>query len=363
MSTETNKALAERLDAILNTGDLGQLDELCSPDMVNHSLAPRASRAGGHPPVAGHRGPQVRVVPLAGAVRCRRGRSGRPLRGPRGPLARRRLPGLRHARRPLPPRHRVHVPDRRGPHRGTLGRQRPPGHAPAARSDRRPHRNRWPSLTANEDSIPPGGSLWPPPYPGPVTHAGHDDIRPDRGRAAPPARRPGQDSSRYRGSAGAGARPPFPPGRPGRQRRGEGHTRRLDGPALRRLPEDRHRVAAPAELAANAQCRRQVAAPVPGDEHDPRHGPDLDTVAGGDLRLHASRGERGLPGPKVTTGGRSQQRPSGQRPGLPSKADQERPLPLSAITLCDGLGRLQAVPDGRQRPDAIDRQHCRRSSP
>ena len=40
MSTQSNKALAERLDAILNTGDLGQLDELCSPDMVNHSLAP-----------------------------------------------------------------------------------------------------------------------------------------------------------------------------------------------------------------------------------------------------------------------------------------------------------------------------------
>ena len=39
MSTETNKALVERLDAILNTGDLDQLDELCSPDMVNHSLA------------------------------------------------------------------------------------------------------------------------------------------------------------------------------------------------------------------------------------------------------------------------------------------------------------------------------------
>lgn len=45
MSTETNKALVERFDAILNTGDLGRLDELCSPDMVNHSLAP--SRAPG----------------------------------------------------------------------------------------------------------------------------------------------------------------------------------------------------------------------------------------------------------------------------------------------------------------------------
>jgi ketosteroid isomerase-like protein len=40
MSTETNKALVERFDAILNTKDLSRLDELCSPDMVNHSLAP-----------------------------------------------------------------------------------------------------------------------------------------------------------------------------------------------------------------------------------------------------------------------------------------------------------------------------------
>jgi hypothetical protein len=40
MITETNKAIVERFDAILNTGDLSQLDELCSPAMVNHSLAP-----------------------------------------------------------------------------------------------------------------------------------------------------------------------------------------------------------------------------------------------------------------------------------------------------------------------------------
>lgn len=40
MSVEANKAIVERFDAILNTGDLSQLDELCSPDMVNHSLAP-----------------------------------------------------------------------------------------------------------------------------------------------------------------------------------------------------------------------------------------------------------------------------------------------------------------------------------
>lgn len=40
MSTESNRALVERFDAILNTGDLTELDKLCSPDMVNHSLAP-----------------------------------------------------------------------------------------------------------------------------------------------------------------------------------------------------------------------------------------------------------------------------------------------------------------------------------
>jgi len=40
VSLETNKAIVERFDAILNTGDLDQLDELCSPDMINHALAP-----------------------------------------------------------------------------------------------------------------------------------------------------------------------------------------------------------------------------------------------------------------------------------------------------------------------------------
>jgi predicted ester cyclase len=40
MGSETNKAIVERFDSILNSGDLGPLDELCSPDMVNHSLAP-----------------------------------------------------------------------------------------------------------------------------------------------------------------------------------------------------------------------------------------------------------------------------------------------------------------------------------
>jgi hypothetical protein len=37
MSVEANKAVVGRLDAILNNQDLGQLEELCSQDMVNHS--------------------------------------------------------------------------------------------------------------------------------------------------------------------------------------------------------------------------------------------------------------------------------------------------------------------------------------
>jgi len=40
MGSETNKAIVERFDAILNNRDLDQLDELCGPDMVNHALAP-----------------------------------------------------------------------------------------------------------------------------------------------------------------------------------------------------------------------------------------------------------------------------------------------------------------------------------
>lgn len=40
MSVEHNKQVVERFDALLNTQDLGQLDELCTPDMVNHTLLP-----------------------------------------------------------------------------------------------------------------------------------------------------------------------------------------------------------------------------------------------------------------------------------------------------------------------------------
>jgi predicted ester cyclase len=40
MSFETNKMIVERFDSLLVTRDFHQLDELCSPDMVNHALAP-----------------------------------------------------------------------------------------------------------------------------------------------------------------------------------------------------------------------------------------------------------------------------------------------------------------------------------
>ena len=40
MGTETNKAIVEQFDSILNTRNLDLIDELCSPDMVNHALAP-----------------------------------------------------------------------------------------------------------------------------------------------------------------------------------------------------------------------------------------------------------------------------------------------------------------------------------
>ena len=35
-----NKIVVERFDTLVNGGDLDQLDELCTPDVVNHALAP-----------------------------------------------------------------------------------------------------------------------------------------------------------------------------------------------------------------------------------------------------------------------------------------------------------------------------------
>jgi predicted ester cyclase len=45
MTTSANKQTVERFDAMLNTGDLRELDELCTADMVNHAL--RADRPQG----------------------------------------------------------------------------------------------------------------------------------------------------------------------------------------------------------------------------------------------------------------------------------------------------------------------------
>ena len=39
MITERNRSIVERFDALLGATDLDQLEHLCTPDMVNHSLA------------------------------------------------------------------------------------------------------------------------------------------------------------------------------------------------------------------------------------------------------------------------------------------------------------------------------------
>jgi predicted ester cyclase len=36
----TNKTVVERFDALVNSADLDELDVLCTPDMINHALAP-----------------------------------------------------------------------------------------------------------------------------------------------------------------------------------------------------------------------------------------------------------------------------------------------------------------------------------
>jgi predicted ester cyclase len=40
MSTATNREAVKRFDGLFGSPDLGVLDELCTPDMANHSLAP-----------------------------------------------------------------------------------------------------------------------------------------------------------------------------------------------------------------------------------------------------------------------------------------------------------------------------------
>jgi predicted ester cyclase len=40
MSADLNRAVVERFDKLFGAADLDELDQLCTPDMVNHSLAP-----------------------------------------------------------------------------------------------------------------------------------------------------------------------------------------------------------------------------------------------------------------------------------------------------------------------------------
>jgi predicted ester cyclase len=40
MDTERHKQVLERFDALLGAEDLTELDQLCTPDLVNHALAP-----------------------------------------------------------------------------------------------------------------------------------------------------------------------------------------------------------------------------------------------------------------------------------------------------------------------------------
>ena len=40
MSTQHNRAVVERFDALVGATDLDALDYLCTPEMVNHALAP-----------------------------------------------------------------------------------------------------------------------------------------------------------------------------------------------------------------------------------------------------------------------------------------------------------------------------------
>jgi predicted ester cyclase len=40
LSTEHNRKVLQRFDALLGADDLSELDELCTPGMVNHALAP-----------------------------------------------------------------------------------------------------------------------------------------------------------------------------------------------------------------------------------------------------------------------------------------------------------------------------------
>ena len=67
MDLERNKAVVQRFDDVITEGDIDELDELCTPDLVNHALA--ASRPAG---LAGTKGFLTRQSPASGRERGRR---------------------------------------------------------------------------------------------------------------------------------------------------------------------------------------------------------------------------------------------------------------------------------------------------
>ncbi|MGA9311016.1 MAG: hypothetical protein WBV74_11680 [Pseudonocardiaceae bacterium] len=44
MSPQQNKIVVEQFDALVNSGDLGQLDQLCTPDMCQPRVGPHSTR-------------------------------------------------------------------------------------------------------------------------------------------------------------------------------------------------------------------------------------------------------------------------------------------------------------------------------
>jgi len=46
MGAPDNKAVIDRMNAVLEGGDINELDEICTPDLVNHALVPRLREKG-----------------------------------------------------------------------------------------------------------------------------------------------------------------------------------------------------------------------------------------------------------------------------------------------------------------------------
>ena len=134
MTIEQNRELIRRFDDAVAAGDVGALDELCTQDMVNHSLAPNRPKG-----LEGTREfirtgmPQLHedgwtdsVMVAEGDYVVQFGVRGGTWRG--GPFL-----GIDADPGPYSARGRVLLPDRRRQDRRTLGDPRRPHNAPSAR--------------------------------------------------------------------------------------------------------------------------------------------------------------------------------------------------------------------------------------